>query len=165
MLKVRVDKGRVADLLTFYDDKGKAQPFNTKEADDILRPWFYPNTDVHWEKFEHAEQISNEQEEFTVVEVMPEFPGGQAEMAKFLQKNIHYPDMAKEAGIQGKVYISFVVRKDGSVSDVKIIRGVDPSLDKEAMRVVMMMPNWKPGTQNGRPVNVRLNLPINFSLK
>ena len=104
---------------------------------------------------------------FTVVEEMPEFPGGQMEMMKYIQKNIQYPAMAREAGISGKCFLKFVVSGDGAISDVTILKGVAgcPDCDKEAMRVVKSMPKWKAGKQNGRSVSVYFNLPINFTIK
>lgn len=102
---------------------------------------------------------------FTVVESMPEFPGGQAALMKYLSSNIRYPQDAREMGIEGKVYLSFVVDKEGYVKNVEIRRGVYTSMDMEAVRVVKAMPRWKPGTQDGKPVNVLFNLPINFKLQ
>ena len=104
---------------------------------------------------------------FTVVEEMPEFPGGSMEMMKYIQKNIQYPAMAREAGISGKCFLKFVVSGDGAISDVTILKGVAgcPDCDKEAMRVVKSMPKWKAGKQNGRAVSVFFNLPINFTIK
>lgn len=106
-------------------------------------------------------------EVFTVVEEMPEFPGGAMEMMKYIQKNIQYPAMAREAGISGKCFLKFVVNGDGVISDVQILKGVAgcPDCDKEAMRVVKSMPKWKAGKQNGRAVPVYFNLPINFTIK
>lgn len=101
---------------------------------------------------------------FTVVEEMPEYPGGKNAMYKFMGENIKYPENAKEEGISGTVFITFVVEKDGRVNDVKLLRGVDESLDKEAMRVIKMMPNWKPGKQSGKTVRVQYNLPVKFAL-
>ena len=104
---------------------------------------------------------------FTIVEQQPEFPGGYDAMSKFIQKSLQYPQVEHEAGISGTCYITFVVKKDGSINDVKILRGVSggPGCDKEALRVVKSMPPWKPGKQNGREVSVQFNLPIKFSLK
>jgi protein TonB len=104
---------------------------------------------------------------FTVVEEMPEFPGGAMEMMKYIQKNIQYPAMAREAGISGKCFLKFVVSGDGAISDVTILKGVAGcgDCDKEAMRVVKSMPKWKAGKQNGRSVSVFFNLPINFTIK
>lgn len=104
------------------------------------------------------------EEIFVVVEEMPEFPGGQAALMKFLSDNIRYPVIAQENGIQGRVICSFVVERDGSITDVQVVRGVDPSLDKEAVRVIQSMPKWKPGKQRGKPVRVRFTLPIVFRL-
>jgi len=101
---------------------------------------------------------------FTVVEVMPKYPGGNEAMYKYLGENIKYPEKAKKEGIQGKVFVTYVVEKDGSISNVKILRGVEESLDKEAMRVIAAMPKWKPGTQNGKAVRVQYTLPIKFTL-
>jgi len=107
------------------------------------------------------------EEIFTIVEQMPEFPGGTNELLKFIQKNISYPQMEKEAGISGTCYVTFVVDKEGNITDVKVLRGVNggPGCDKEAIRVVKLMPKWGVGKQNGRPVLVQFNLPIRFSIK
>ncbi len=104
---------------------------------------------------------------FTVVEEMPEFPGGAAEMMKYIQKNVQYPQMAKEAGLSGKCFLKFVVNGSGNISDVQVLRGVPGcgECDREAIRVVKSMPSWKPGKQNGRTVPVFFNLPINFQLR
>ena len=107
---------------------------------------------------------SNGEPCYTVVEKQPSFKGGQDGLAKFLTENIKYPAEAKEKGIQGKVFVAFVVMADGSVTDVKIIQGVGGGCDEEAMRVAKMMPKWNPGTEKGKPVNVAFNLPINFKL-
>lgn len=106
-----------------------------------------------------------EPEIFMVVEQMPEFPGGQGALFKYISQNVKYPPIAKENGIQGKVFVQFVVGKDGSITDVRILRGVDSSLDREAMRVVQSMPKWTPGKQRGKPVFVRYQVPINFKLQ
>ncbi|MBP9031215.1 MAG: energy transducer TonB [Dysgonomonadaceae bacterium] len=106
-----------------------------------------------------------EEEIFVVVENQPEFPGGQAAMMKFLSENIKYPVIAQENGIQGRVICNFVVERDGSITDVQVVRGVDPSLDKEAVRVIQSMPKWKPGMQRGKPVRVRFTLPVVFRLQ
>lgn len=103
----------------------------------------------------------------TIVEQMPTFPGGELEMMKYIQKNVQYPQVEKEAGISGTCYVTFVVEKDGSITDVKVLRGVSggPGCDKEAIRVVKSMPSWKAGKQNGREVRVQFNLPIKFTLR
>ena len=101
---------------------------------------------------------------FDVVEVMPQFPGGQIAMLQYLMKNIKYPEQAMKEGIQGRVAVSFIVEKDGSISDVKPVLSVHPLLNKEAVRVVKSMPKWSPGKHNGKPVRVRFNLPVMFKL-
>ena len=106
-----------------------------------------------------------EEEVFDMVEQAPQFPGGPAELMAWLGKNIRYPVIAQENGIQGRVICQFVVGSDGSVRDVKVMRGVDPSLDKEAIRVIQSMPKWIPGRQNGKAVSVRYTLPVTFKLQ
>ena len=96
---------------------------------------------------------------------MPSFPGGMGALNKYLHDNVHYPVVAQENGVQGRVTISFVVEKDGSVTDVKVAKSVDPSLDKEALRVVRGMPRWTPGKQNGATVRVKYNVPVVFRLQ
>ena len=102
---------------------------------------------------------------FDVVEEMPQFPGGQAALLEYLAKNIKYPVVAEENGIQGKVIVTFVVERDGSITDVKVVKSVDPSLDKEASRVVKSMPKWQPGKQNGSAVRVKYTVPVQFKLQ
>ena len=101
---------------------------------------------------------------YDVVEVMPQYPGGQIAMLKYIMENIKYPKQIMEEGIQGRVTVSFIVEKDGRVSNVRLLRSVQPALDKEAIRVVKSMPKWTPGKQNGKPVRVRFNLPVMFKL-
>ncbi len=115
-----------------------------------------------------AKEEKEEEEEaqvFFIVEEMPEFPGGEAALRAFIAKSINYPVIAQENGIQGKVYVTFVVDKDGGISEAKIARGVDPSIDKEALRVVNSLPKWKPGKQRGKPVRVSYTVPISFVLQ
>lgn len=101
---------------------------------------------------------------FQVVEEMPDFPGGMKALMEYLSKNVKYPVEAQTKGIQGRVIVSFIVKKDGSISDIKIVRSVDPYLDKEAERVIAAMPAWKPGKQRGQAVNVRFTVPVAFRL-
>ena len=110
------------------------------------------------------QDISGE-EIFFIVEEMPDFPGGDTALRQFIANSVDYPKIAVEKGIQGKVYVTFVVTKDGSVANATIARGVDPSLDKEALRVVNSLPKWKPGKQRGVAVNVSYTVPINFKLE
>lgn len=102
---------------------------------------------------------------FDVVEEMPSFPGGQGALMSYLASNIKYPVVAQENGVQGRVIVSFVVERDGSISDVRVARSVDPSLDREAQRVVKSMPRWKPGKQNGSAVRVKYTVPVVFRLQ
>ena len=102
---------------------------------------------------------------FDVVAQMPQFPGGQQALFEYLSKNIKYPVIAEENGVQGRVIVTFVVERDGSITDVKVVKSVDPSLDKEAQRVVKAMPHWIPGKQNGSAVRVKYTVPVTFRLQ
>ena len=113
-------------------------------------------------------QVEEEEEEvvFVIVETMPEFPGGQQALFKYLSENVKYPAIAQENGIQGRVICQFVVNKDGAIVDVEVVRsGGDASLDKEAIRVIKSMPKWKPGKQRGKAVRVKYTVPVNFRLQ
>lgn len=124
-----------------------------------------PETPVGQKSVENSEKTTPPGDVvFTVVEKMPEFPGGMSALMKFIGDHITYPKQAKQAGIQGKVFIRFIVEKDGSVSNVKVLRGIGGGCDEEAMRVVKMLPKWKAGEQNGQKVRVSFNIPIKFSL-
>ena len=114
-----------------------------------------------------AAPIEEEEEEvvFQVVEKMPQFPGGQQALFEYLSKNIRYPVIAQENGLQGRVICQFVVNSDGSIVDIVVVRSVDPSLDKEAVRVIQSMPKWQPGEQRGKAVRVKYTLPVNFRLQ
>ena len=115
-----------------------------------------------------TEPVKPKEEEnkvFDVVEQMPSFPGGMSALMNYLNNNIKYPVIAEENGIQGRVIVQFIVGKDGHISDVKVAKSVDPSLDKEAVRVVKAMPKWIPGKQNGQAVTVRYTLPVTFRLQ
>ncbi|MBR5957526.1 MAG: energy transducer TonB [Salinivirgaceae bacterium] len=114
---------------------------------------------------EVAEEEEEEEEQvFFIVENMPEFPGGDVALRKYLAQNVIYPEIAKENGLSGKVFVQFVVNQKGEVDNVKIARSVDPILDKEAIRVVKSLPKFKPGLQRGKPVKVSYTVPINFQL-
>ena len=115
-----------------------------------------------------TEPVKPKEEEnkvFDVVEQMPSYPGGMGALMQYLSSNIKYPAIAEENGIQGRVICTFVVERDGSITDVRIAKSVDPSLDKEAMRVVSKMPRWIPGKQNGSAVRVKYTLPVTFRLQ
>ena len=102
---------------------------------------------------------------YDVVEEMPQFPGGPSALFEYIDQNIKYPVVAEENGVQGRVIVTFVVERDGSISDVKVVKSVDPSLDKEAQRIVRSMPHWIPGRQNGSPVRVKYTVPVTFKLQ
>lgn len=136
------------DLSSLEDDQSRAQ-IET----------YTPPPPPKQEEEEVTEEI------FVVVEDQPEFPGGMSALMKFLGDNIRYPVIAQENGIQGRVITNFVVERDGSITDVQVVRGQDPSLDKEAVRVIKTMPKWKPGKQRGKAVRVRFTLPVVFRLQ
>jgi protein TonB len=119
---------------------------------------FIPTDDIGDEYIEEAEI-------FRIVETKPSFPGGESALLKFLGSNINYPTMASESEIQGKIFLTFVVEIDGSITDVKILRGIGGGCDEEAVRVVKMMPRWSPGKQRGKAVRVQFNLPVKFILQ
>ena len=114
---------------------------------------------------EPPKHVVEETKIFTVVEQMPMYPGGDAALMGYLRDNIKYPTVAAENGVQGRVVVGFVVERAGSITDVNILRGVDPSLDREAMRVVKSMPRWNPGKQNGSAVRVKYQVPVSFRLQ
>ena len=151
---------KVIEQLTIVDDDVELDEefeFESTEADDETIIDAVPVIDEG--------DTGNDNEVFVIVEDMPEFPGGELALRKWISTNIKYPVIAAENGIQGKVYVTFVVDKDGSVSNARIARGVDPSLDQEALRVVNSLPKWKPGKQRGKPVRVSYTVPINFQLQ
>lgn len=136
------------DLSSLEDDQSKAQ----------IQTYTPPPPPKPVEE-EATEEI------FVVVEKQPVFPGGTTALMKFLGDNIKYPVIAQENGIQGRVITNFVVERDGSISDVQVVRGQDPSLDREAVRVIKTMPKWTPGQQRGKAVRVRFTLPVVFRLQ
>jgi protein TonB len=112
------------------------------------------------------EEVVDEPEIFTIVEEMPEFPGGgEKALLQYLRENIKYPALARENGITGTVYVTFEIDQNGKVKDARVLRGIGGGCDEEALRVVMNMPQWKPGKQRGKPVRVQYNLPVRFVLK
>ncbi|MBE9468006.1 MAG: energy transducer TonB [Bacteroidetes bacterium] len=149
---------KVTEVLNIVDDDVEIEDeleIEDTEADQ--------NTEIQAVDIEE-EAEEEEAEVFYVVEDMPVYPGGTNEMRKFIANNISYPEIAKENGITGKVYVQFVVNGKGKVEQVKVVRGVDPSLDKEAIRVIKNLPKWKAGKQRGKPVKVSFTVPINFQL-
>ncbi len=152
---------KLTDLIDIVEDDTQIdEELEIQDVDDTSE-----NTDVPTDVDDfgtYGDEDTGDTEVFVVVEDMPSFPGGNVQ--KWIAKNVKYPVLAMENGIQGKVYIQFVIERDGSITDVKVLRGVDASLDKEAVRVVKAMPKWKPGKQRGKPVRVSYTLPINFQL-
>ena len=129
------------------------------EADEMTEIEEYIPIEMEEEEEFEEERI------FELVEAMPEYPGGDLARQQFLNNNIRYPTMARESGIQGMVYVTFVVERDGSVTDVRVLRGIGGGCDEEAVRVVRNMPKWIPGRQRNKPVRVQFNLPIRFTLQ
>ena len=119
---------------------------------------------ITYDPLPEIEVVTNPEEVLSYAEVMPEFPGGMPEMVKYLLENMIYPEEMKENGIEGRIFVQFVVTKTGSVENVTIARGID-GLNREAIRLVKQMPNWKPGINNGKEVNVKMIIPIRFSLQ
>lgn len=148
------------EVLNVVDDEVQTEriEINTEENNEVV--------EIKAPVEQVVEEEEKEDEIFMVVETMPEFPGGQAELFKYLSENVKYPVIAQENGIQGRVICQFVVNKDGSIVDVEVVRsGGDASLDKEAVRVIKSMPKWKPGKQRGKPVRVKYTVPVNFKLQ
>ena len=138
-----------------YDMKGKMT--TEKKGDTTINQ-------VDWSRTPKADKADEEQVIFQVVEEMPDFPGGMKECMKFLARNIKYPVLAQEAKIEGRVIVQFVVDRDGSVNDIKVVRSISPQLDAEAVRVIGLMPKWNPGKQRGKAVAVKYTMPIQFRL-
>jgi TonB family protein len=111
-----------------------------------------------------VEQSSQNEEVFVVVEDMPQYPGGEEARIKFMIENIKYPEEARKKGVEGTVYVTFVIEKDGTINSIKILRGIGSGCDEEAIRVISLMPKWKPGMQDGKTVRFQFNMPIKFSL-
>ena len=156
--------------ITKQEIKPPPPPPPPPEVIEIVEDEVEIEDELEIEDTESDEDIAIEIEEesdddfFMVVENMPEFPGGDLGLMKYIQKNVKYPPIAKEYNITGKVYIQFIVDKSGSVTNVKVVRGVDKNLDAEAVRVVKSLPKYKPGKQRGQNVRVMFTIPINFTL-
>lgn len=150
----------VAEVLNIVEDNA-----DVKETAIASTEENHEAVEVKYVPIEVEEEDPEENVIFQVVEVMPEFPGGMAECLKFLGKNIKYPTIAQENGVQGRVIVQFVVNKDGSIVDPVVVRSVDPYLDKEALRVIKSMPKWKPGQQRGKAVRVKYTVPVTFKLQ
>ena len=148
-----------AEVLNIVDDEAEIEETTIVSADDQAEfVEIKDDVPIVVEEPEEEEQI------FQVVEERPQFPGGDAELMKYLQKNIKYPSICQEQGIQGRVIVQFVVNTDGSIVDAQVIKPVNPYLDKEALRVISTMPKWIPGKQRGKAVRVRFTVPVTFRL-
>lgn len=151
----------IAETLTIVEDDADVEETVIASSEETGQA-----VEIKYVPVEVEEEEPEEQTIFEVVEQMPEFPnGGMAGLMQFLSKNIKYPTIAQENGTQGRVTVQFVVNKDGSIVDAKVLRGVDPYLDKEALRVIGTMPKWKPGMQRGKPVRVKYTVPVMFRLQ
>ncbi|MCD8166084.1 MAG: energy transducer TonB [Bacteroides sp.] len=150
----------VAEVLQIVEDDADVQETmiqSTEETGELVEIKYVP--------VEIEEEEPEEEEIFQVVEQMPEFPGGMAALMTWLSKNIKYPTIAQENGTQGRVIVQFVVNRDGTIVDPVVAKGVDPYLDKEALRVITAMPKWSPGMQRGKAVRVKFTLPVQFKLQ
>ena len=151
----------IAETLTIVEDDADVEETTIASSEETGQA-----VEIKYVPVAVEEEEPEEQTIFEVVEQMPEFPdGGMAGLMQYLSKNIKYPTIAQENGTQGRVTVLFVVNKDGSIVDAIVLRGVDPYLDKEALRVIGTMPKWKPGMQRGKPVRVKYTVPVMFRLQ
>lgn len=151
----------VVDVLEIVEDKVEVETdFMSTEVDETTTIEIQEIVEVEAEP-----EVEEEPQVFFIVEDMPEFPGGEGALRNYIAENVRYPEMAKENDIQGTVYVRFVVDTDGSVKNVEVLRGPDPLLNKEAVRVVQSLPKWKPGKQRGKAVKVSHSVPIKFALQ
>ena len=151
---------KVAELLEIVDDKAEIDESTTIINEDNVAP-----VEVKYVPVQVVEEEPEEQTIFEVVENMPDFPGGQAALMQYLAKNIKYPTIAQKNKEQGRVILQMIVGKDGSISNIKVLRSISPLLDAEAIRVVSTMPKWEPGQQGGQAIAVEYTLPIVFKLQ
>ena len=151
---------KAAEILKIVDDKADVEETEIASSEEVGE-----KVEVKFVPPVVEEEEPEEEEIFQVVEHMPEFPGGMGALMKYLGKNINYPTIAQENGTQGRVIVQFVVNKDGSIVDPRVVRSVDPYLDKEALRVIKSMPKWKPGQQLGKKVRVKYTVPVTFRLR
>ena len=151
----------IAETLTIVEDDADVEETTIATSEETNQA-----VEIKYVPVAVEEEEPEEQTIFEVVEQMPEFPnGGMAGLMQYLSKNIKYPTIAQENGTQGRVTVQFVVNRDGSIVDAKVLRGVDPYLDKEAIRVISSMPKWKPGMQRGKAVRVKYTVPVVFRLQ
>ncbi len=152
---------KLADVLIIVDD-------NDDDFEEVL---VIEDSEAHVDDsyrvsvIEDGDPDIDEEQIFVIVEDMPEFPGGEIALLKWIAKSVKYPMLAQENGIAGRVHLNFVINEMGGIDNIIVTRGVDPSLDKEAVRVIKQMPKWKPGKQRGKAVKVSFSLPINFQLQ
>lgn len=151
-----------ADLIDIVEDNTLEEEVEFQSTEDEQKDAVIIN--YNYGEGDGEGEVYADEEIFAVVEEMPSFPGGDAALMSYISKNIKYPSIATENGIQGRVICTFVINRDGKVTNAEVIRSVDPSLDKEALRVINNMPAWKPGKQRGKPVRVKYTLPIVFRL-
>ena len=151
---------KVEEVLEIMDNDSEVEESTIQASDDTQAA-----VEVKYTPVEVEEEEVEEQQIFQVVEEMPEFPGGMGECMKYLASKIKYPTISQENGVQGRVIVQFVVNRDGSIVDPVVVRGVDPYLDKEALRVISTMPKWKPGKQRGKAVRVKYTVPVMFRLQ
>ena len=151
----------IAETLTIVEDDADVEETTIATSEETNQA-----VEIKYVPVAVEEEEPEEQTIFEVVEQMPEFPnGGMAGLMQYMSKNIKYPTIAQENGTQGRVTVQFVVNRDGSIVDAKVLRGVDPYLDKEAIRVISSMPKWKPGMQRGKAVRVKYTVPVMFRLQ
>lgn len=151
----------IAETLTIVEDDADVEETTIATSEETNQA-----VEIKYVPVAVEEEEPEEQTIFEVVEQMPEFPnGGMAGLMQYLSKNIKYPTIAQENSTQGRVTVQFVVNRDGSIVDAKVLRGVDPYLDKEAIRVISSMPKWKPGMQRGKAVRVKYTVPVMFRLQ
>ena len=151
----------IAETLTIVEDDADVEETTIATSEETNQA-----VEIKYVPVAVEEEEPEEQTIFEVVEQMPEFPnGGMAGLMQYLSKNIKYPTIAQENGTQGRVTVQFVVNRDGSIVVAKVLRGVDPYLDKEAIRVISSMPKWKPGMQRGKAVRVKYTVPVMFRLQ
>ena len=154
-----VEQPQQTTQLEIVEDDVETEDLNINaevEQNEIIEEYVAP---------EIVEEEVVEQEIFQIVEEMPAFPGGEGKLMEYVAKNIKYPQIARETGIQGRVFVGFVVEPDGSISNVKLLRGIGGGCDEEAMRVIKSLPKWKPGKQRGKAVRVSYQIPVFFKLQ
>jgi protein TonB len=154
-----VEQPQQTTQLEIVEDDVETEDLNINaevEQNEIIEEYVAP---------EVVEEEVVEQEIFQIVEEMPAFPGGEGKLMEYVAKNIKYPQIARETGIQGRVFVGFVVEPDGSISNVKLLRGIGGGCDEEAMRVIKSLPKWKPGKQRGKAVRVSYQIPVFFKLQ